>query len=329
MSNTQLKTLNDFVEIRNMLEVGHIVRAAISTGIFQSMADGQKTIEEISQQANLDPKAVTLIVNALIPTGILEKYDTFIALSQAAKMLPENFLHDEYWQHLEHFIRTGESISSREDLPDDDSPYDIQQKQNEWMQTPAAMDAATALDFGKSRRGMRVLELGCGSGIFSATLAHRDPDSTFVLADLPENLERAKTTVESIGVQKQFDFAESKNLEPPNDLGGFDLVIIAGQLHRKPDAALPQWLKNLRRIMHFDGELVIVDLFPGQESGVKNLAFFELQLSLRTAQRHLHPPVELQETLKKGDFGKIQFAHLPSPPHYWGMMVAAYSDTPF
>lgn len=328
MSNTQLKTLTDFVEIRNMLEVGHIVRAAISTGLINTLVDGQKTIEEISEHAQLNQKAVELVVNALIPTGILEKYDTYIALSPAAKMLPDNFLHDEYWQHLEHFIRSGESISSREDLPEDDSPYDIQQKQNEWMQTPAAMDAATALDFGKSRRGMRVLELGCGSGIFSATLAHRDPDSTFVLADLPENLERAKTTVESIGVQKQFDFAEIKELEPPTDLGGFDLVIVAGQLHHKPDSSLHGWLKEVRRVMHFDGELVIVDLFPGQESGVKNLAFFELQLSLRTAHRHLHPPVELQETLKKCDFGKIQFAHLPSPPHYWGMMVAAYSDTP-
>ncbi len=326
MSNTQLKTLGDFVEIRNTLEVGHIVRAAISSGIIATLADGQKTVDEISQQAKLNQKAVELITSALLPTGILEKYDTYIALSPAAQMLPDNFLHDEYWQHLEHFIRTGESISQRVDLPEDDSPYDIQQTQNEWMQTPAAMDAAAALDYGKSRRGMRVLELGCGSGIFSATLAHRDPDSTFVLADLPENLPQAKKTVKSIGVEKQFEYTESQNLTPPTEMGGFDLVIVAGQLFRKPASWFSAWLKDIRRVMHFDGELVIVDLFPGQDSGIKNLAFFELQLELRTADGQLHSPTWLQETLKKNDFGKIQFAHLPSPPHYWGLMVAAFSD---
>lgn len=326
MSNTQLKTLTDFVEIRNMLEVGHIVRAAISSGMIATLANGQKTIEEITQLADLKQEAVELVVNALLPTGILEKYDSYLALSPAAQMLPENFLHDEYWQHLEHFIRTGESISQRQDLPEDDSPFDIQQIQNEWMQTPAAMDAAAALDYGNSRSGMRVLELGCGSGIFSATLAHRDADSTFVLADIPENLQRAKKTIDSIGVEKQIEYAECKDLAPPTDMGGFDLVIVAGQLFKKPPEWFPSWLKDVRRVMHFDGELAIVDLFPGQDAGTKNLAFFALQLELRTANGQLHSPTWMQDTLKKADFGKIQFAHLPSPPHYWGLMVAAFSD---
>lgn len=324
VSNTQLKTLTDFVEMRNMLEVGHILRAAISTGILPSLRDGQKTIEEIAKQADLNSHAVDLVVQALIPTGILEQYESHIALSPAAQMLPDNFLFDEYWQHLDQFIRSGESISRRGDLPEDDSPYDLQQIQNEWMQTPAAMDAAQALDYGKTRKGLRVLELGCGSGIFSATLAHRDPDSTFVLADTASNLKRAKATMESIGVQKQFEFAESDNLAPPTEMGGFDLVLVAGQVFRKPADWLTPWLKDVRRVMHFDGELVLVDLFPGQKDGAKNLAFFQLQLALRTAEGQLHHPTQLQEVLKQSDFGKVQFAHLPSPPHYWGLMVAEF-----
>lgn len=325
MSNTQIKTLADFIEIRNMLEVGHIVRAAISTGILGALSDGQKTIDEIAQMANLNGSAVGKIVHALIPTGILEKYDEHIALSPAAQMLPENFLHDEYWQHLNHFIRTGESISRRVDLPDDDSPYDLQQTQNEWMQTPAAMDAAAALDFGKSRRGLRVLELGSGSGIFSATLAHRDPDSTFVLCDTAVHLERARKTVESIGVQNQFEFAEGNGLLPADEIGGFDLIIVAGQIYRKSSQWMEKWLSEVRRLIHFDGELVLVDLFPGQDDGQKNLAFFDLQLALRTQEGQLHPPTQLKETLQKAGYGKVQFAHLPSPPHYWGLMVAEFS----
>jgi ubiquinone/menaquinone biosynthesis C-methylase UbiE len=307
-----------------MLEVGHIFRAAISTGVLKTLADGQKTVDEIATSAKLNRKAAELLVNALLPTGILEKYDTHIALSPAAQMLPDDFLEDQHWQHLDHFLRSGESIARRDDLLETDQAYEAQLIQNEWMRTPAAMDSATALDYGKSRRGMRVLELGCGSGIFSATFAHRDPDSTFLLADTAENLTRAKKTVESIGVEKQFEFIEIEDLNPPTDNGGFDLVIIAGQISHKSANWLPDWLVNVRRVMHFDGELVLIDLFPGQESGVKNLAFLELQLALRTSHGQLHHPTDLQETLKKADFGKIQFAHLPSPPHYWGLMVAAF-----
>ena len=327
MSNKQIQNLKDFVEICSTLEAAQMLKTAISTGIVSALNEGQKTSEEIAQHANLNARAVSALAECLVHIGLLEKYEPYFALSPAAKMLTEVSIGHEFWGQLENFVRTGSSISSQEELSGriDSSPFALRQASGEWMRTPAAMDAVAALDIGKTRRGIRVLEVGCGSGIFSATLAHRDPDSTFVLFDNEANLIRAKKTVESINVQQQCELVECNDLSLPADQGGFDLVILTAQMHRRPESWCINWLQEVRSIMHVDGELALIDLFPGQENGELNLAFFHLQLMLGIENSQLHSAPRLQEILEENKFGRIQFAHLPSPPNYWGMILASRS----
>ncbi len=316
--NKQLQTLEEFINLQHQMVAGHVIRAASHSGIFTALAEGQKTIEELAEAANLDPKGVELTTNLLVDLKVLERYDDQIALSPAAKMLTPNLLGGLHWQQLPEYLKTGQLETT------DGMTFEDQLAQLDWMKTPAAMDAVVAMDFGKTRRGVRVLELGCGSGVFSATFAHRDPDSTFVLADTALNIDRARKTMESIGVAGQCDFFEAEDLAPPSDMGGFDLVMITGQLHLHSAKWCKEYLKEVRRVMHFDGELAIIDLFPGQEGGEINLAFYELELSLRVKDGQLHSAADLTKMLKAADFQNIQFAHLPSPPKYWGLVVAAF-----
>ncbi len=322
MLSSQIKTLEEFIEIRRLLEASQMIQAAMSSGVLSALSAGQKTAAEISQHVGLDVSAVTLLADSLIHVGILEKYDLYYALSPAAKMLPTDGM-DKCWSHLDEYLRTGESLARRADLPDTDRAFEIDQARDQWMRTPSAMDAATALNFGKSRRGLRVLEIGCGSAIFSATLAHRDPDSTFVLMDSLENLALAKATVESINLTPQFEYVESDDLFPASEIGGFDLVLLTGQLHQRSSEWFAQWCKRIRDLIHVDGELVLADVFGGQEKGECNLAFYAMQIGLRTEQGQLHSPESIKAMLETSGYGQIQFAHLPSPPFTWGLVVAA------
>ena len=321
--SNQIKTLEEFIEIRNLLESSQMIRAAISTGVLSALSDGQKTAPEISEQAGLNCAAVTLLLESLVQVGVLEQYELHYALSPAAKLLPADGQDGQYWAHLTEYLKTGQSLAQREDLPDSDLLFEADQTRDQWMRTPSAMDAATALNFGKSRRGLRVLEVGCGSGIFSATFAHRDPDSTFVLLDTPANLAQARATVESINLSPQFDYVESDELFPTSEIGGFDLVLLTGQLHRKSLDWFDQWCKRVRDLIHVEGELVLADVFAGQEKGARNLAIFAMQVGLRTEQGQVHSAASVQQALKSNSFGQIQFAHLPSPPFVWGLVVAA------
>ena len=81
-------------------------------------------------------------------------------------------------------------------------------------------------------------------------------------------------------------------------------------------------MSRFRELVKPDGELAIVDIFPGQEKGDEHRAIFELELFLRTSSGTLQSPEQVQAMLEEVGFANIQFAHIPAPPYIWGLMLA-------
>ncbi len=332
MSTAQLKTLGDFIELQNRNALTHTIRAAVELGIIQSLMDGQKTVKQLAEELSLSPEPLQRLMNVLLETELLERYNDDYALSTIARLIPTQFLDfgDEHWKHLGNHIRSGISLPADVNLPHEDDHYFANKASQEWMLTPAALDAAQVLDVGKSRRGLRILEIGCGSAVFGITLAHRDPDSVVNLLDDAVGLERAKKTVESVGLDRQSTLIESEtwlDLESVPELEGesFDLVVVAGIIHRLNGEALKKLLGQLHALVKPERELVLIDVFPGQEAGDSQRFIFELELGLRSSSGQLHDPKELEAALTETGFDEVQYAHLPAAPNYWGLMLAQRS----
>jgi ubiquinone/menaquinone biosynthesis C-methylase UbiE len=190
------------------------------------------------------------------------------------------------------------------------------------MLTPSAMDAAKILDFGHSRTGQRVLEVAGGPCVLSATLAHNDPSSTFVVVDLPQGIHLARETANSIGRADQFEFHIGDPFDPPVDPESFDMVIVSGVLRRIPEDRCRSWLARLASVLRESGELAVLDWFPGQERGLRNLVFNQLELSLRHRHGGLVTAPLLREWLRAAGLKDIRYANLPAPPHIWGLVLA-------
>lgn len=98
-----------------------------------------------------------------------------------------------------------------------------------------------------------VLELGCGTGIFSRELIARYPDGSFVLSDLtPAMLQQARANLDGIR-GKPIRFAQL-DANMPNLDGRFDLIAMSMTLHwlADPRAAL----ERLRGLLTSRGALV-------------------------------------------------------------------------
>ncbi|HSB59714.1 MAG TPA: methyltransferase domain-containing protein [Methyloceanibacter sp.] len=110
------------------------------------------------------------------------------------------------------------------------------------------------------RASPRVLELGCGTGLFSRHLLARYPDGTFVFTDLaPSMLEQCRLNVNGLGKRVSFDVMDAAR---PTAEGPFDLIAMSMTLHwlADPEAALA----TLRKSLAPEGVLVFATL--GRES---------------------------------------------------------------
>jgi malonyl-CoA O-methyltransferase len=92
----------------------------------------------------------------------------------------------------------------------------------------------------------RVLELGCGTGLFSRHLLARYPDGTFLFTDLaPSMLEQCRLNFAGAGGKRvSFDIMDAAR---PTADGPFDLIAMSMTLHwlNDPEAALDALRKRL------------------------------------------------------------------------------------
>ncbi len=328
MSNPQVKAIEDYQRLRNRNAQTQAIRAAVKLGIIGSLRDGQKTSIQLAEATGCNTQAVELLMAILTSTELVQQYDQDYALSQIGRLIPDAFLDfgDAFWDHLPGFVKSGVSIHHDPALDQTEFDFVLQKATEEWMQTPIALDAAKILDIGQHRKGQKILEVACGSAVLGATIAHKDPTSQVVLMDTAEGLGRAQKTIESVGLEGKVTTVEVDDLN--NMIGAdvepnsFDLVLASNFLHTRSPDACRVFFQSVNAWLTQTGELVLVDIFPGQDQGDLSRVVVEMELALRTGAGQLHDPNMLKEMLKGCGFSHVQYAHLPSTPHLYGLLLA-------
>jgi malonyl-CoA O-methyltransferase len=103
----------------------------------------------------------------------------------------------------------------------------------------------------------RVLELGCGTGLFSRHLLARYPDGAFLLTDLaPSMVEQCRRNLAGTGNRRvSFDIIDAAR---PTADGAFDLIATSMTLHWLADPAAA--LATLRNLLAPGGALIYASI---------------------------------------------------------------------
>ena len=341
--SSQNKTIADFVTLKNRSCLVHAIRAATELGIFKVLQAGQRTAEQLAAEIDCKPAQVAALMKVIARSELIEQYEDDFALSTLARLIPETYFDfgDSYWQNLVHHVRSGQPMDADEaDGRTANMDFQIQQASEEWMLTPTALVVAKALDIGQSRTSLNILELGCGSAVFGATLAHADPTSLLTLVDTKPEIERAKVTCEAVQILSRTAFIEAQQWRdveiidltdaPADDDSAmiaqptFDLVIVHKKIHLEPLKETTALMKKLGALLlKRGGELAIIDIFPGQAEGEEYREVIEMEYGLRHTPGQMHHPRDLEPALKAAGFANVQFAHLPAEPYLYGLILAA------
>lgn len=326
MSSAPLRALESFVRLNNTAAISHIVRASIETGVLESLRQQQQTLEEMAEASGISPERLVLILNSLRSIGIVEQYGEHYALAQVGHMVPVELadLGDRYWRHLNRWIVEGVSIPENDQSTLDESDFERERFANEWLQTPSALALAEKLGVGSDRTALDILDIDCGSAVFSLTLCYQDDQSRLVGYDSSFGIERAKQTVEGISafdrVELITDEAEGRSYELPQ--GPFDLILFGNAAHSMPFERVSEVVEKAVKVLKPGGELILIDVFPGQPRGELTRSLYELQLALRYPQGQIHTREALEEVLAEKGLEVGEFISLEAPPWLYGAIVA-------
>ncbi len=124
------------------------------------------------------------------------------------------------------------------------------------------------IDLADVRPGMRVLDLGCGTGTLTVMVRRRQPGAEVIGIDPdPEMLDRARSKARRAGVEIAFDQGFASEL--PYLDSRFDRVLASMMTHHLDPDAKRQAFAEVLRVLRPGGQFHIVDLGPPRSSAMR------------------------------------------------------------
>ncbi|MFK8114121.1 MAG: class I SAM-dependent methyltransferase [Rubripirellula sp.] len=314
----QDQTLTQYQHLMQINAASHLIRTAREVGLLAELREGQRTLPQICNQLSLVPDSTKLLLDGLVATGIVEKYEDDFALSRAAHLLCQydEDLGDQMWSTLADQVRGKRTRSDSEALADYVAA-------TQWAHTPAAIQAAEILNVGGEGEvaGARILDLGCGSAVWSCAMAHQDPQSTIVAVDNAAALVAARATAESIGLGERFETIEAESLEVELPQEDFDLAVIAQRVGGLSAQAASSLLDGAVKTLKPGGRIAVIDLFRGPTKPNLSESIEALRLDLGSQAGHIRTLEAIQSQLIDLGLQGVQFAFIAASKANMGIAV--------
>lgn len=167
-----------------------------------------------------------------------------------------------------------------------------------------------------AQRHTRLLEVGCGSGVYLRIAAEANVQLTGVAVEMAQDVvEQALANLTSWGVADRFQVlaADARHL-PAEVAGPFDLVTLYNNLYYFAPEERVELLRSLRSLLAPGGTFALVTLVPGN-----SIVALDFDLALRcTANCTPLPSVdEVTALLHEASFSNVQTTRLmPTEPFY-------------
>ncbi len=317
----QDRTLEQYHQLMQLNAASHLIRTGRQVGVLGELREGQRTLEQLCETLNLNAELAKSLMSALVSIGIVEQYEDDYALSRAAHLLCQydDDLGDARWERLGKLVQGEEARTEN-----DDAKYDAYIAATQWVHTPAAMEAAEILDIGGEGEptGVAILDLGCGSAVWSSASGYRDQEAKITAVDFPGAIEAANSTASSIGLGDRFETiaGDPRTVELPEE--AFDWVMIPQRLSCFDAEGAAELLKVAYRATKPGGRTVVIDLFLSQAKSNLAECIEVLKLDTETRGGYVRTVEQIESELKEAGFSEVQLAFMSKSKAHLGLAVA-------
>jgi ubiquinone/menaquinone biosynthesis C-methylase UbiE len=304
--------MNEVAEIHNLFGLAGAVSAASSAGLFARLTRNADTSDGHARALAVDPRATRCVLDVLVAFGLAScdggVYEASPALLAFAEQTPLAL--DEtsaLWTHAPAFLKTGEPFH------DDRQPTKREAVYSGVVAGIGRLFAAPAKDLAANldRAPERVLDVGCGSGVWSLAIAERFPRTRVTGLDLPDVLGVFQARAIERGVRERIGTigGDMHAIEIPQ--GAFDLAIIANVLRLEDPERAARLVARVANALAPGGELVVVDAIGNRSSdSQRSLSIYALHLALRTAEGRVYTREQIATWLADAGLSDIRDVQL-------------------
>lgn len=262
---------NKLLDLSRSFQKCRILLSAAELGLFDILAEGKSTVEDICRQNGLHPRGLRILLDALASQGLanktaqgeyfLDDYLSSLLSTRGEQSVLPMILHAvkmwQSWSHLADVVRTGENpdhVRLVERLPQDmeafiGAMHVIGKKMAETI--------ATSVDLTGFHR---LLDIGGASGTYAMAFLKKAPHMRATIFDLPSVMAIAEDRLKREGFSNRIEFL-SGDYHTDALPTGHDLVLLSAVIHINGRDANQSLFRKINRAIESGGALLIRDYF--------------------------------------------------------------------
>ncbi len=324
MTQEQVDLLAGYFQLMTGNGISRVYRTACESGILDAVAEGMGSAAVIAKRCGSLPGPTSLVLEALCEAGVVSRDEESYGPGPVMALLQGNYrdLGDSYWDHLANFLQTGEPVIRLQNPHEAQAFYRQQAGEFGAMMRPSAAFVTRALSIGVDRKGLSILDVGAGSGIWSLTMAAADPSSRVTCLDWPAVLPVAEQFAEQAGVRERLELLPGDYHEADLGESQYDLVILGNTTHLEDPDGNRSLFRRAHRALRSDGEILVVDVFSRNRAAALTGALYALGLALRTTRGAVYSAGEMTKLLAESGFAEPRFVPITVTPGVMGMIHA-------
>jgi SAM-dependent methyltransferase len=171
----------------------------------------------------------------------------------------------------------------------------------------------------KQQGGLRLLEIGSGSGVYLRHAAEMNPLATGIGIDVqPEVADQASKNLQAWGVSGKFriEVADIRRLPPELAVGTFDVITLFNNIYYFPEDERPALFRIVKTLLAPEGVLGIVSMMKGKTPLATD---FDLILQSTIGCTALPDLDKLKTQLQDCDFTGVETVKLLPVEPFWGV----------
>ncbi len=275
-----------------------ILASAAHYGFFTLISRGKNTADAIASAAGTDPDGTRMVLDSLVALEILRKQEGAYALTPEAEAFLVNgrpgdispmiadhpqVLWNE-WGRLRDALKRRPKASA--EYTEDPGAEGFFARLIRIIM-PLALGPADAvaehLGVGTSRKGLRILDVGAGSGAWTMPFARRDPSAEITAFDLPRVLGETRKIVDETGLGARYRLQAGDLTRDDFGEARYDIAVLGNICHGLTPDQNRDLFTRLHRAIVPGGQLVIADMVPNeQRSGPPFPVLFAVNMYLMT-----------------------------------------------
>jgi len=304
-----------------------IIGAAARNKVFDTLAGGPKTVEEVAKATGCSIRGLRAIMNALVGLDLLSKEGNKYSLTPESEaflvsnkpgtlagFFPMNMRRlIPLWLKLDEIVRTGRPAEARnQEHPGTEFFTELVENI-----IPASYASARALadhlKVAEAKQPIRVLDVAAGSGIWGIVLAQKSSQVQVTAVDWAGMIPTTKQVTQKFGVADRFKFIEGDIAEA--DFGsGYDIATLGHILHSEGQDRSRHLLKKTFGALKPGGTIAIGDWLVNDERTEPLPALiFAVTMLVNTEEGDTFSFNEIKSWLEEAGFKNARTLEAPAP----------------